>query len=96
MAPRYYDIADMFQEILVPREAEKGIVKEYCNGADFDRELYFIDLFKPFPDICWFLLSLIQLNISKIEFDYYNYGKEKYENAIKNLAFIRETYGVAV
>lgn len=96
MAPKYYDIADMFQEILVPREAEKEIVKEYCNGEDFDRELYYTDLFKPFPDIYWFLWSLIQLNISKIEFDYYNYGKEKYENAIENLAFIQETYGVSV
>ena len=96
MAPRYYDIADMFQEILVPREAEKGIVGEYCNDDNFDRTLFFIDLFKPFPDIYWFLWSLIQLNISKITFDYYNYGKEKYENAVKNLVFIREAYGVAV
>ena len=96
MAPRYYDIADMFQEILVPREAEKGIVAEYCNGHDVDRTLFFIDLFKPFPDIYWFLWSLIQQNISKIAFDYYNYGKEKYENAVKNLTFIREAYGVAV
>jgi thiamine kinase-like enzyme len=96
MAPRYYDIADMFQEIMVPREAEKGIVAEYCNGDNFDRTLFFIDLFKPFPDIYWFLWSLIQLNISKITFDYYNYGKVKYENAVQNLGFIREAYGVAV
>jgi thiamine kinase-like enzyme len=96
MAPRYYDIADMFQEILVPREAEKGIVAEYCNGMNFDRTLFFIDLFKPFPDIYWFLWSLIQSNISKITFDYYNYGKPKYENAVENLLFIREAYGVAV
>jgi len=96
MAPKYYDIADMFQEILVPREAEKDIVTEYCNGDNFDRTLYFIDLFKPFPDIYWFLWSLIQLNISKIEFDFYNYGKTKYENAIGNLKFIEKEYGVAV
>ena len=96
MAPRYYDIADMFQEILVPREAEKGIVAEYCNGVNFDRTLFLIDLFKPFPDMYWFLWSLIQLNISKITFDYYNYGKPKYENAVKNLTFLREAYGVAV
>ena len=57
---------------------------------------FFIDLFKPFPDIYWFLWSLIQLNISKIEFDYYNYGKVKYENALGNMDFIREAYGVAV
>jgi thiamine kinase-like enzyme len=96
MAPRYYDIADMFQEILVPREAEKGIVAEYCTAVNFDRTLFFVDLYKPFPDIYWFLWSLIQLNISKITFDYYNYGKPKYENAVKNLTFIREAHGVAV
>jgi thiamine kinase-like enzyme len=96
MAPRYYDIADMFQEILVPREAEKGIVAEYCQDDNFDQTLYFIDLFKPFPDIYWFLWSLIQLNISKIEFDYYNYGKTKYENAIENLKFIKKEHGAAV
>ena len=96
MAPRHYDIADMFQEILVPREAEEQLVQEYCQGEDFERNLFFIDLFKPFPDIYWFLWSLIQLNISKITFDYYNYGKVKYENAVKNLALVGELYGVAV
>ncbi len=96
MAPKYYDIADMFQEILVPREAEKQIVKEYCNGEDFDRVLYYIDLFKPYPDIYWFLWSLIQLKNSKIEFDYYDYGKVKYENAVDNLSFIQSEHGVEV
>ena len=96
MAPKYYDIADMFQEILVPRAAEKQIVAAYCRGQQFDRVLRFIDLFKPFPDIYWFLWSLIQLNISKIDFDYYDYGRVKYENAIKNLSFMADEYGVAV
>jgi thiamine kinase-like enzyme len=96
MAPKYYDIADMFQEILVPRESEKSIVKNYCDGNNFERTLFLIDLFKPFPDIYWFLWSLIQLNISKIEFDYYNYGKVKYENALGNLKFMEGEYGVAV
>jgi len=96
MAPKYYDIADMFQEILVPRESEKQIVAAYCQGEDFDRNLYFIDLFKPYPDIYWFLWSLIQLNISKIEFDYYDYGKVKYENAVENLSFIQTEHGVSV
>ncbi len=96
MAPLYYDIADMFQEILVPRESEKQIVEAYCAGRRFEHVLYRIDLFKPFPDIYWFLWSLIQLNISKIEFDYYSYGKTKYENAIGNLKFIKAEYGVPV
>ena len=96
MAPKYYDIADMFQEILVPRDAEISIVENYCDGNNFERTLFLIDLFKPFPDIYWFLWSLIQLNISKIEFDYYNYGRVKYENALGNLKFMEEEYGVAV
>ena len=96
MAPKYYDIADMFQEILVPRETEKLIVEEYCAGNKFDDVLYYIDLFKPFPDIYWFLWSLIQLNISSIKFDYYTYGKTKYDNAISNLKFIGKEYGVSV
>ena len=96
MAPRYYDLADMFQEIIVPRDAEKSIVENYCDGNNFERTLFLIDLFKPFPDIYWFLWSLIQLNISKIEFDYYNYGKVKYENALGNLKFMEAEYGVAV
>jgi thiamine kinase-like enzyme len=96
MAPKYYDMADMFQEILVPRDSEKSIVAQYCEGDNFDRTLFFIDLFKPFPDIYWFLWSLIQLNVSKIEFDYYNYGRVKYENAVGNLEFVDREYGVAV
>ncbi|MBW1903079.1 MAG: phosphotransferase, partial [Deltaproteobacteria bacterium] len=96
MSPLYYDIADMFQEILVPRDAETAIVETYCDGQDFDRDLYYIDLFKPFPDIYWFLWSMIQLNVSTIDFDYYNYGKVKYENARKNLEFLKETYEIAV
>jgi thiamine kinase-like enzyme len=96
MAPRYYDIADMFQEILVPRDTEKSLVAEYSAGNNYERTLFLIDLFKPFPDIYWFLWSLIQLNISKIEFDYYTYGKVKYENALGNFELIDQEYGVTV
>jgi len=96
MAPKYYDIADMFQEILVPRDSEKAIVREYCQDRDFDKTLYYIDLFKPYPDIFWFLWSLIQLNISTIKFDFYNYGKIKYENAQGNLAFLDQEYGTSI
>lgn len=96
MAPGYYDIADMFQEILVPRDIEKSIVEHYCQGKEFDKNLYLIDVFKPFPDIYWFLWSMIQLNISKIEFDFYNYGKVKYENAQHNIEFVKNEYGLKI
>ncbi|MFC1890402.1 phosphotransferase [Thermodesulfobacteriota bacterium] len=96
MGPKYYDLADMFQEVLVPRDREKRIVEVYSDGSSFEQTLYHVDLFKPFPDIYWFLWSLIQLNISTIEFDYHRYGETKYQNAMENLKFIQEEYGVAL
>ncbi len=94
MGPRYYDIADMFQEVLVPREVEESIVDHYCEGRNFDEALYYCDMFKPFPDIYWFLWSLIQKNVSSIVFDFYTYGKEKYENARGNIEFLKKEYGI--
>lgn len=94
MAPREYDLADMFQEILVPRDVEQSFVEHYCQGKDVDGTLRLVDLFKPFPDIYWFLWSLIQKNVSTIDFDFYNYGRVKYENARGNIRFARDAYGV--
>jgi thiamine kinase-like enzyme len=96
MAPAWYDLADMFQEILVPREVERALLSVYWEGKDIDRHQYMTDLFKPYPDIYWFLWSLIQLNISSIEFDYYHYGKAKYDNALANIAFLRAHHGLGV
>ncbi len=94
MAPPWYDLADMFQEILVPREVEGHLLALYEKNIDIERSRYLTDLFKPFPDIYWFLWSLIQHNISKIDFDYYQYGKVKYDNAQNNVNFIRDHYGL--
>jgi thiamine kinase-like enzyme len=96
MSPAYYDLADMFQEILLPRQVERRLLDLYWEGNDTDHHQYMTDLFKPYPDIYWLLWSLIQLNISSIEFDYYQYGKTKYENARKNIDFLRSDCGVAL
>lgn len=88
----YYEISDMFQEILMPREVEEKILRIYWEDHNMDEHFLKTDMFKPFPDIYWFLWSLIQLNISSIEFDYYDYGKVKYENAQENIQVLRERY----
>ena len=94
MSTPYYDLADMFQEVLVPRETEVELLKIYWEGRSLDQHTYMTDLFKPFPDIYWFLWSLIQHNISTIDFDFYNYGKVKYQNAQANIQYLKEHYGV--
>ncbi len=88
----YYELADMFQEILVPRAIEEKILGIYWEDKKMDEHLQKTDMFKPFPDIYWFLWSLIQLSVSNIEFDYYNYGKVKYENARNNIQVLRDNY----
>jgi hypothetical protein len=92
----FYELADMFQEIIVPREIEKKLLEIYWENKDMEHNVYMTELFKPFPDIYWFLWSLIQLNISKIDFDYYNYGKVKYENAKENIRYLRENYSLRI
>lgn len=92
----YYELSDMFQEILVPREIEVIILRTYWEDRNMDEHFLKTDMFKPFPDIHWFLWSLIQENISSIEFDYYNYGKEKYENAINNIQRLRQYYALNI
>jgi thiamine kinase-like enzyme len=94
MSTPYYDIADMFQEILVPIKVERGLLDIYWDNKDVNYHGYMTDLLKPFPDIYWFLWSLIQLNISAIPFDYYNYGRVKYENAQKNISYCRDHYNI--
>jgi thiamine kinase-like enzyme len=94
MSVLYYDLADMFQEILVSRETEAELLKIYWEDRDMDRHIRMTDLFKPFPDIYWFLWSLIQQNISTIDFDFYNYGNVKYRNAQENIQYLTDHYGV--
>ena len=96
MAPAYYDLADMFQEILLSRPVERRLLEIYWEGNNTDHHQYMTDLFKPYPDVYWFLWSLIQLNISSIEFDYYHYGKVKYDNAQENIAYLRNHYGISL
>jgi thiamine kinase-like enzyme len=96
MGTAYYDISDMFQEILVPVEIEEKILRIYWEDSNMGEHIRKTDMLKPFPDIYWFLWSLIQLNISGIEFDYYNYGKVKYENAQMNIARLRLCYGLQI
>jgi thiamine kinase-like enzyme len=96
MGTPYYEIADMFQEILVPKTVERKLLEIYWENRDMEKNIYMTDLLKPFPDVFWFLWSLIQLNTSTIEFDYYNYGKVKFENALNNIKYLRDNYNFKI
>ncbi|MFH1810232.1 MAG: choline/ethanolamine kinase family protein [Pseudomonadota bacterium] len=90
----HYDLADMFQEIAVPRAIERELLRLYWQDQDLDTAIRLCDLHKPFPDIYWFLWSLIQRAVSTINFDYYSYGATKYRNAWANIKAARTLHGV--
>lgn len=92
----YYEMSDLFQEILAPREIEERILRIYWEDQNMDEHLRKTDMFRPFPDMYWFLWSLIQSNISAIKFDYYNYGKVKYQNARGNIQMLRDRYRIRI
>ena len=94
MGPRFYDLAVTFQETLVDRNVQKEIVMAYCEGKDFEKTLFNIDMFKPFSETYWAIWSLIQMNVSTIEFDYYPYGKEKYDRAVELIAWLEGEYNL--
>ena len=96
MAPAWYDLADMFQEVLVPREVERRLLAVYGETDRMGRLEFLIDLFRPFPDVYWFLWSLIQRNVSAIEFDYDQYGRQKYARALESIACLRKEHGIAI
>ncbi len=64
----------------------------YCEGKDFEKTLFNIDMFKPFSETYWAIWSLIQMNVSTIDFDYYPYGKEKYDRAVELITWLAAEY----
>ncbi|OPZ82298.1 MAG: Choline/ethanolamine kinase [bacterium ADurb.Bin429] len=93
MAPACYDLGDLFQEVRVPRQNEKQMLEAYCGTDAFDQTLYMVDLYKPFADAYWFLWSMVQRQISAKSFDFYNYGRVKYENMLRTFEFLKSEYG---
>ena len=89
MSTLYYDLADMFQELLLPVEIEHQLMRCYFESDKLDPHLRLIELHRPFPDIYWALWSFIQLKVSSLDFDYASYGRSKLKRAQTCLQALR-------
>ena len=90
MSTPYYDLADMLQEILVPAEVERELLRCYWGEQGFDDHLRRTEMHKPFADLYWTLWSLIQREVSSLAFDYASYGRSKYDNARAQLRQLQQ------
>ena len=76
----YFDLGDFVMEHPFSREEERLIIATYCGEMDegrFGRMM----LYKIVSAVWWAVWAMIQRTVSKIEFDYMEWGMERVARA---------------
>ncbi len=79
----YFDLGDFAVEHPFSREQEELIIKEYCGEMNFEK-LSRMLLYKIVSDLWWGLWAMIQSKVSRIDFDFYTYGNNRFERLRNN------------
>lgn len=79
----YFDLGDFAVEHPFSREQEELIIKEYCGEMNFVK-LSRMLLYKIISDLWWGLWAMIQSKVSRIDFDFYTYGNNRFERLRNN------------
>jgi Predicted choline kinase involved in LPS biosynthesis len=80
MTDPYFDLGDFVMEHPFSREEERLIIATYCGEMDegrFGRMM----LYKIVSALWWAVWAMIQHTVSKIEFDYMEWGMERVARA---------------
>ena len=72
----YYDLGVFCAENLLSDDEERFVITRYCGEMDVHRYARMM-LHKLVSDLRWSLWSMIQVRLSKIDFDYYDYGMDR-------------------
>jgi thiamine kinase-like enzyme len=83
MGDRYFDLGDFAVEHPFSREQEELIIREYCGDMRYDW-LSRMLLYKIIADLWWSIWAMIQSKISKIDFDFFQYGTARFNRLRKN------------
>ncbi len=81
----FFDLGDFAVEHPLTRRQEELIILEYCGEMVRER-FYRTLLYKIISDLWWSIWAMIQSKISKINFDFYIYGNNRFERLRKNAA----------
>jgi thiamine kinase-like enzyme len=85
MTDPYFDLGDFVMEHPFTREEERLILSTYCGHMDEHRFARMM-LHRMVSGIWWAVWAMIQLTVSKIDFDYMEWGMERLRRAEEGYA----------
>jgi thiamine kinase-like enzyme len=80
MTDPFFDLGDFVMEHPFTREEERLIAATYCGGMD-ERLFGRMMLYKSVSGVWWGVWAMIQHTVSKIDFDYMEWGMERMARA---------------
>lgn len=81
----YFDLGDFCVEHPLSEEEERTIITQYCGG--FDEAAYArMMLHKIVADLWWSIWAMIQVRLSKLDFDFHEYGMNRVRRLHENVA----------
>ncbi len=76
MTDPYFDLGDFCVEHPLSVAEEKLVLSAYCGGMDEHRYAR-MQLHKLVADLWWSIWAMIQASVSKLDFDFYEYGMNR-------------------
>jgi thiamine kinase-like enzyme len=85
MADPYFDLGDFCVEQPLNEDEEKLVLTAYCGS--FDEHRYSrMQLHKLVADLWWSIWAMIQATVSRLDFDFYEYGTNRIRRMQRNAA----------
>ena len=81
----YFDLGDFCVEHPLSVDEEKLVLTAYCGGMDEQRYAR-MQLYKLVADLWWSIWAMIQASMSKLDFDFYEYGMNRIRRFQSNAA----------
>jgi thiamine kinase-like enzyme len=85
MTDPYFDLGDFCVEHPLSVDEEKLVLTAYCGGMDEHRYAR-MQLHKLVADLWWSIWAMIQASMSKLDFDFYEYGMNRMRRFQNNAA----------
>ncbi len=76
MTDPYFDLGDFCVEHPLSDDEERFIITRYCGTMQEERYARMM-VHKLVADLWWSLWAMIQVRLSKIDFDFYEYGMNR-------------------
>ena len=85
MTDPYFDLGDFCVEHPLTEDEEKLVLTAYCGTLDEHRYAR-MQLHKLVADLWWSIWAMIQATVSKLDFDFYEYGMDRIRRMQRNAA----------